>query len=274
MKIFYFVRAYNRYGPGATHGPVASFLEHMIVDDDFGLAELLVVANFATALPASETLEGIHETFHRWLASLPNVKHEARKRKLTIEFESKIGLAEDVLKNGPADPELFRAALNELNQVLDTLKRQLRSKPGLRFAGLVAAVARGRSLLPEAADSIVTLCELYDQERRIALVMMPWWEKFGIDWADYHANAKSLLDDPLFWNPTDDNAFDVLAGFKKWRPKNRRASALNFLDSLFQSWGIDDQAVQSLSRVTTGSWAHRDMHRVGGRSRTTKAPRF
>ena len=75
---------------------------------------------------------------------------------------------------------------------------------------------------------------------------MPWWENLRIDWRDYHANAKSLLDDPSFWDPADNRAADILAAFKTWRPENRTAPPLEFLDSLFRSRGFDDRSIQSL----------------------------
>jgi uncharacterized protein YfeS len=265
MKVYYFTRAYNSYGPGATHSYVGYFIERATNGDALGISELSVFANYKTGLPPRPTLEKMHQEFHQGLGALPKTRYERKKGRLTVEFESQLGSAEEIigvysdtlfgsaeqneqaarypLRKGP-DPSLFRAALTELNRVLRTLEPRLRGKPGLKFSLFLDELDRVPASLPASDDELVRLCHLYKAEGRAAFFAKPWWEK--IDWDEFHPNAKALLDDAFYWDEADDNAphgndtgADLLASFRKWRAKNRSVSPLEFLHKLIRSWGFE-----------------------------------
>jgi len=270
MKVYYFTRTYNSYGPGDTHAYVGYFIERAINGDALGISELSVFANYKTGLPPRPSLEKMHQEFHQGLGALPKTRYERKKGRLTIEFESQLGSAEEIigvysdtlfgsaeqneqaarypLREGP-DPRLFRAALTELNRVLRTSEPRLRGKPGLNFSLFLDEMERVPASLPASDDELVRLCHLYEAEQRAAVAAAPWWKQLEIDWDEFHPNAKALLDDAFYWSGTDDNAphgndtgSDLFADFRKWRAKNRRASPLTFLDKLLRSWGFGDKA--------------------------------
>jgi uncharacterized protein YfeS len=267
MKVYYFTRTYNSYGPGATHSYVGYFVERVVTGDASGVLELSVIANYRTELPPRPTLEKMHEQFHQALGALPKTRYERKRGRLTIEFESQLGSAEEIigvyrdalfgsaeqneqaarypLRKGP-DPILFRAALTELNQVLRTLEPQLRGKPGLKFSLFLDEMDRAPASLPASDDELVRLCHDYQVQSRASFAAMPWWKQLDIDWNEFHPSAKALLDEAFYWNGADDNAphgndtgADLFAAFRKWRPRNRSASPLTFLDKLLRSWGFD-----------------------------------
>jgi uncharacterized protein YfeS len=52
---------------------------------------------------------------------------------------------------------------------------------------------------------------------------MSEWEKLGIEWRDYHPDARKILDDVFFWDCADDFAphgndtgADILHAYQKW----------------------------------------------------------
>jgi uncharacterized protein YfeS len=72
-----------------------------------------------------------------------------------------------------------------------------------------------------------------------------WWEREDIDWEKFHPTARTILDDPFFWDCADDFAphgndtgADLLAGYQKWAKRNPQGSPLVFLARLFAGWGI------------------------------------
>jgi hypothetical protein len=254
MKIYYFTSAYDSYGPGTTHSHVGTFLERAIDGEALGIAELLVVANFPTRMPPRATLEQHHEEFHRRLPSLPVTKYQRKKQALSIEFLSQLGLAEDIIGQfrgtavawtGPVgpNPKLFRGALMELAEVLRSVAARFEKKPGLKFREFVDEVARAALAAPQSDDDILPLCRRFLVEQSAARDAMSPWERLGIDWSDYHPKAKTLLDDPMFWDPTDDTWFDVLTSFRTWRRRNRQTVPLKFLEKLFRQWGVDERAL-------------------------------
>ena len=87
------------------------------------------------------------------------------------------------------------------------------------------------------------------------------WERLGIDWDEYHPDARELLDDPFFWDPVHDSAphgndtgVDLLADFKKWNKRHREKPAHEMARALLSARGIapidlhlvNENAVRSL----------------------------
>lgn len=257
MKVYYFTRTYNSWGSSITG--LGDVLEHLIDANALGVSELSVDVHFATALPPEPSLEALHEKFQQKLVKLPTVRYEKHKQRLTIAFKSERGLAEDSVHEPlPADhkarqlglttrprtnsPVHFRAAFAELEDVLRALIPRLSGKPGLRYKELVDEVARVRAALPQSDADVEELYQSCATQRRAALDAEPWWKQLGIEWHDYHPKARTLLDDPMFWDVTDDTWHDVLAEFKKWRPRNRERSPSMLLEKLLRAWGVDDGA--------------------------------
>ena len=257
MNVYYFNRTYASWGPSVTH--LGDVLQHLIDGSAFGIMELSVDVHFATALAPRQTLETHHEQFQQTLQSLPKVRYETRKQRLSIKFKSDRGLAEDIVDEPAAaddparaygvttrprknSPARFRAAFAELEDLLRALIPRLNGKPGLKYKAFVDEVARVRAALPEADADVAALYQSCAARRRAAHDAQPWWQKLGIEWGDYHPNARALLDDPLFWDATNDTWFDVLAAFKTWRPRNRERSPSTMLEKLFRSWGVGEGA--------------------------------
>ncbi len=72
------------------------------------------------------------------------------------------------------------------------------------------------------------------------------WELLEIDWDDFHPQSRELLDEPFYWECTDDYApngndtgADLLEDFRQWNKKSPKTSPLKFLDRLMKRWGIE-----------------------------------
>jgi uncharacterized protein YfeS len=67
-----------------------------------------------------------------------------------------------------------------------------------------------------------------------------------IDWRKYHPAAKTLLNDPFYWDILDaysphgsDDGADVFSKFQAWRSECPLGESKGFLEKLLDSWGIN-----------------------------------
>ena len=89
------------------------------------------------------------------------------------------------------------------------------------------------------------------------------WDQLDIDWSQFHSQARYVLDDPFFWDPSDDFAPDgndtgaeLLEEFRLWNKRNGNVSPTVFLEQLVAKWGVapvdwdvtDDATVRRLRR--------------------------
>jgi uncharacterized protein YfeS len=73
------------------------------------------------------------------------------------------------------------------------------------------------------------------------------WDQLDLDWTEFHPNARSILDDPFFWDLVDhyspngsDGGYDVFMGYKQWRIQNPPGKEKEFLDNLIKGWGFNE----------------------------------
>jgi uncharacterized protein YfeS len=101
-----------------------------------------------------------------------------------------------------------------------------------------------RQRIPVSEDTLQELAaelKAADQAKRAA--MSPW-EKLGLDWEDFHPRAREILDDPFFWDCTDDfspngndTGADLLEGYLDWLKSHKDGQPIRFLERLSNQWG-------------------------------------
>jgi uncharacterized protein YfeS len=71
------------------------------------------------------------------------------------------------------------------------------------------------------------------------------WERLGIDWRDFHPNARRILDDPFYWEEANDfsphgndTGADLLSDYRTWSSAHPAGDPLAFLRGLVASWGF------------------------------------
>lgn len=102
--------------------------------------------------------------------------------------------------------------------------------------------ARMRIPLSEATlEELIGGLRAAYQARREALSP---WDKLGIDWDDFHPRAREILDDPFFWDCSNDfspngndTGADLLENYRDWRRTHATASPIRFLEDLSIQWG-------------------------------------
>lgn len=97
----------------------------------------------------------------------------------------------------------------------------------------------------------MTSKDCFGREEADRAVMSPW-EQLGIDWRDYHPEARTILDDPFFWDCTNDfsphgndTGADLLDDYRKWLKRNPTGDPGTFYRNLLQSWELPPEGLQA-----------------------------
>lgn len=261
-EIYFHFRSYDSFGGERNLSLIGGLLERTGVDVDSSLRDFEMTAWFATNRAPKRTLEALYHEFNERLTQLPIVKFYPKKAKLTIDFRSEIGAAEDVLRKYTINYTQFVAAFDEFERVLVQLQPVLRKKRGLQAGELLQWVRRSRLAAPSSQEEL----EAFEQseKKRIAeerATKSPW-ELLGIDWDDYHPNARQVLNDPFYWEVANvfapngnDTGADLLHDVREALAARR--DPLTFLNDTFVRWGMDVNIRAALGKAPE-AWDERD----------------
>ena len=98
---------------------------------------------------------------------------------------------------------------------------------------------------PQKIDELKAIQSEIKARRKTAHKSLTEWDESGIDFDDFHPDARSVLDDPRLWDVCDDWApngndtgADVLELYRDWRKRNRKTKAETFFKQLMQGWEV------------------------------------
>jgi uncharacterized protein YfeS len=243
MEIMGEARTYNVSGGGAWFSFVGDLLTIRLGQYGAAIESIRLIA----CLPSRTrqfrpSLEKIFDQFHEFLKKLPKVSR--RSKRVEILFRSEHFTAED--RDGwKPTVEKCNAAAGEAAAALPLLKKSIKSSDEFDVDRFLADASR---LLATKIDSMEEWESIRRQakESRAALreTKSPW-EKLGIDWTEFHPQARKILDDPFFWESANDLApngndtgADLLADYKRWEKRPRTRSPMQFFDQLLKRWGF------------------------------------
>lgn len=242
------VQSYDTYGGHSSISIIGDLLEQAARDLDCGVAAVEVTACFRTNRPPKPTLEALQSEFHAELEGLPRLRWEPKRRRLSVRYESRLGLAEQVLEHRPPSQALLRAAVEEFVALLRTHTKALSRKPGLDVERLIELVDSLNGLVPMTDSDVAAVQAAHAERRRAERSRLPWWEQLEIDWAEYHPAARELLNDPFFWSEVDDysphgndTGADLIHDFRAWRRAHKSSPPSVFLQRVLQDWGISTE---------------------------------
>lgn len=245
MEAHVLVQSYDTYGAHPSFSIIGALLEHATGDLSCGVASFEATVCLRTNLPPKRTLEALQSEFHAELETLPRIRWEAKKRRLSVRYQTRLGLAEELLYSGPPSGALVQSALAELATVLQANERSLARRPGLDARSFLELIDSLSQLIPMTDADVAAFRDAHAQRRRAKLALLPWSEQLGIDWAEYHPAARELLDDPFFWQQADDysphgndTGADLLSDFRAWRRAHRASSPVDFLHRALRQWGF------------------------------------
>ncbi len=262
MQFFVMTRTYDSYGG---HPTLRLISEYLLSDaQDFGtaLSELTVTFHVPHSGPPKISLEKLYSDFHARRQALPKVVFRRKRGQAEIDVASDLFDGKNWF-DLRMSPSLFRSGIAETIGAIGLLGRRLTTRDDFRFEAFLNHCREMQSRLPTSDDELVavlTACEAH-QEARLA-AMSPW-DQLGIDWRDFHPDARQILDDPFYWDMANDFAphgndtgADLLAGYRKWLRRDPSGDPIAFCDRLLSGWGIpgepsdeDDQVISDDAAV-------------------------
>ena len=232
---------------------------------EFGeaVAEIEITANLRSEhSKPRKTLERLFAQHHKYIESLPKVTFRRKRKKLEIVFLSDHFTEEDdKVRKTTTNAENLNVAAKEVASAIDLIRKRLKRTDNFdtdRFLRHVVEVLEHGLATEQEWDDVQA--EARKIEQAILATKSPW-ELLDLDWDEFHPNAREVLDDPFYWECTDDFApngndtgADLLEDFKQWNKRNPNTSPLSFLDRLMQGWGIvpidwlvtDDKTTRSM----------------------------
>jgi uncharacterized protein YfeS len=255
MKLVVLVESYDTRGGAAAATLAGDFLSSCLRELLTEPLDVVVTACFRSKSRPRRTLESLWREFHDSLSGLPRVRYSARHRRLDIRYASQL-LAERALEAGDQDLEVFQAIVQEVSMVLsESIAGHKLLRREIALSSLEAALVRAAVDLPTTPLELEVFA-ITERGHAIAeAALLSPWEKLGVEWSQYHPEARRLLDDPFYWDPADeyaphgnDTGADLLEAFREWRRRHREVPAARFLPTMLKRWNYSGSVAALLGK--------------------------
>jgi uncharacterized protein YfeS len=256
MEFYVMARTYNTYGGHSTLSLIPDFL--LGHADPFGSAvsELSITLHFPHSGRARPTLEQMFADFHANRRSLPKVVFRRKRGQVAIDIASELLDGKDWDRRRGLSLPLFKAGVAETIAALELLRKRLTEKDDFRLEALLTHCREAQSRLPSTAEELATFAEESSKRQAARYAAMSPWERLGIDWHDFHPDARRVLDEPFYWDCSNDFApngndtgADLLADYRKWLRRNPTGDPIVFYQHLIRQWGFPSELSSDIDRT-------------------------
>jgi uncharacterized protein YfeS len=255
MKLYVMLQTYDTYGFQPTLSLIPGFLLGRARDFGPAVSELTVTLHVAHAGRARRSLETEFASFHANLRSLPKVVFRRSRGQVAIDVASDVVDARTLERNRGLSLPLFRAGVAETVAALGLMRKRLTAKDDFRLEAFLSHCEKAQTRVPSTAKELAALAA--EDEKRAAAdeAAMSPWERLGIDWQDFHPKARSVLDNPFFWESSNDfspngndTGADLLADYRRWLRRNPRRDPIGFYRALLRRWGLAEEPTEDHER--------------------------
>ena len=251
---------------GVSGGNLTFSLAGMYLQDGLGeygaaVAEIEATACFRGGRVRNPSLKDLFERYHaEFLPSLPYLKFLRKKKRVLLSYETAVADAKFLGRSGGPFAAVFTPALAELADKLRLIDARFKKSDDFDLARFHADVARLVAAAPRSDEALAALREQLVERLKRRHAAMDWWDRVGIDWDDYHPDARKLLDDEFFWDCTDDWAphgndtgADLLSDFEKWNRSHPQAAAHEMAEGLLEGWEVGRIDLDAADEATVRS---------------------
>jgi len=250
MKFSVSHRLYNSFGGHKSISLVADWLEYENSSFGDAIDEIEITIHFYHDGPARKSLEKRQEEFHKNLKTLPKSSFYRKKKRITLDIEGKFTTGYEIEKQRKPPiqikPEWVRSALATIIEALPVIKAKIKSSDDFKIDEFESFLRTKLDTLPTSTAELESVSEMVSTRRKARYEKLDDWEKLGIDWDEFHANARDLVPIPFQWSVTDefapngnDTGADTLRLFKEWNKENKSKSSIEFLSKLLRDWNVD-----------------------------------
>ena len=256
MQFYVMARTYNTYGGHPTLSLISDFLLGDL--DNFGSAvtELTVTFHFPHTGQARRTLEEMFASFHTHRRTLPKVVFRRKRGQAAIDIASELLDGKDWDQKRGLSLPLFKAGVAETVVALGLLRKRLTAKDDFELDTFLNHCNNSQSRLPSTAEDLAAFAEESKKRQAARYAAMSPWERLGIDWRDFHPDARKFLDDPFYWESSNDFApngndtgADLLADYRKWLHRYPTEDPITFYRELIRRWGFPPEPSGDLDRT-------------------------
>ena len=245
MEIWVNIHTYNTYGGHSSLSLVGEFFRMDLPDLGEAVRELDINVYFRSDKGPQKRLESLYKQYHDFIEGLPSSRFFRKKGKIEINFLSRLGSSDIVSGYGPPKLELFRKGAHEIAGELSVIKKKIKESDDFQVDSFLDIIREKLKSLPRTLEEFEDLKTRVEEFSKKRIESMDEWEKLGIDWDDFHPKAREILDEPFFWDCTDDfspngndTGADVLAFYQEWRKQNKKRPAATFFDRLMRDWDV------------------------------------
>ena len=204
LQIYLMSRTYNSFGGH----PTLSLISGLIMADvpNFGpaVSELTLTFHFPTSGLPSGSLEQLYATFHADRLKLPKVVFHRSREKVSIDVASNLIDGSDGELWRSLSLPLLKGSFAETLTALGLLRPRFTAKDDFALDKFLDHCRRLQSSLPNTDEDLpVMKAQLEERRQAIRSAMSPW-ERLGIDWRDFHPDARRILDAPFYWEEANE----------------------------------------------------------------------
>lgn len=249
MEFIVFGRAFNSYGCHRMYTLAGRYFQFRLaqMNRNYGNAikEFFVVACFrSVATEHHGNLKTSFDDHLKLLEKLPRIRFARKKSRMEITYETKLISADEAAPFSILSAR-FNAVALDVVQAIATSRIKVKKADEFAFDEFLAdimAIAKESVSSDEELKHIERTVDAFDKELR---ERKDPWERLDIDWGDYHADARQLLNDPFYWSCSHDDAphgndtgADLLAEFRKRHRRDKSQRPMAFLTNLLKQWDI------------------------------------
>lgn len=244
MDFYVMAKSYNCYGSHTTLSPIGNFL--LAGGGSFGgaIKEMTVTLHFRDSGPAMTTLEFLMEAHNNFRSTLPKLTYRRAKGKVEIHIASELMEGCDRTYSPTLSLPLFKAGVDEVINALQLLRTRLKRNDDFALEDFLDHCEAARKRIPDSEEHLQLLAAGLTAAAKAKHDEMSPWERLGIDWEDFHPQAREILDDPFFWDCTDDfspngndTGADLLENYRDWLKAHKDGMPVRFLEKLAKNWG-------------------------------------
>lgn len=245
MEISVYFSTYNAHGGHNTLTLIGDYL--LLGDPMFGdaIAEIEVIMHFRSDDSPRKTLEAMYDSFHARLAELPKITFRRKKKEVEISFHSTLLTARELERSRELSLDLFRDGCREVVENLKLLRKRIRKDDSFDFPQFESLLDERVESLPLTLDELATIQSKIKSRREAASAALTDWEKTGIDFDEFHPDARVVLSDAQLWDVCDewapngnDTGADILELYRGWWKRNGSTSAEIFFKQLMDEWEV------------------------------------
>lgn len=249
MDLCVMFRTYDGGGYNLTLSAAGDFLVQGAPDFGPAVKQIVVTLFLRHASAPRATLANCLKEHRQLRATLPKSVYWRAKGKVRIDVAS--GLLSKYVwarKPRPSLP-MFERGVDEVTSALSLLSKRLKPSDAFDLAALVSHCEAAKKRMPRSQKALTSLMAKLKAQAESRRAALSPWERLDIDWEEFHPAARDLLDDPFFWDPTDDfspngndTGADLLESYRDWLKRRKQAQPLRFLERLADEWGYESFA--------------------------------